>query len=358
MMILLAAVCVGFASCGDDDDNGGAIPAPDVVVQTISESAIAYSESGDEVSLSADLVPEGGRAVLTATPSVKTAAMTIITGVYDETQGKYIFDLSGLAPSTVYTIMVTIYNSAGNAVRQSEAKTITTPETSGSDTTWSVYSSCPNGHHPHAIDLGLPSRTMWACHNVGAASPIDEGEFYKWGETEAKTNYQEGIYDYWEETYIDGNEWSRNAILTRGVPGIKILKDLGDEIGGTEYDVAHVKWAGAWRMPTTAQIEELISSDNTTAEWVHERKDGVWITGWRFVSKWNNRKVFLPAAGAYTIANAGMGKYGTDGEGYYWTSERSVDSKTFSQYVYFNNREQTIGSIIQNSVLSVRPIRK
>ena len=30
---------------------------------------------------------------------------------------------------------------------------------------------CPDNNHPHAIDLGLPSGTKWACCNVGATKP-------------------------------------------------------------------------------------------------------------------------------------------------------------------------------------------
>ena len=33
------------------------------------------------------------------------------------------------------------------------------------------YFSCPDSHHPHAIDLGLPSGTKWACCNVGSTTP-------------------------------------------------------------------------------------------------------------------------------------------------------------------------------------------
>ena len=31
-----------------------------------------------------------------------------------------------------------------------------------------IVLSCPDDNHPHAIDLGLPSGTKWACCNVGA----------------------------------------------------------------------------------------------------------------------------------------------------------------------------------------------
>jgi len=36
--------------------------------------------------------------------------------------------------------------------------------------------------------------------------------------------------------------------------------DLGNEISGTEYDAAHQRYGGKWRMPTKADLEELIEN--------------------------------------------------------------------------------------------------
>ncbi|MBR2192647.1 MAG: hypothetical protein IJ910_04970 [Bacteroidaceae bacterium] len=49
-----------------------------------------------------------------------------------------------------------------------------------------TYPDCPDDHHPHLIDLGLPSGTRWACCNVGADAPESYGGFYAWGETTEK----------------------------------------------------------------------------------------------------------------------------------------------------------------------------
>ena len=38
-----------------------------------------------------------------------------------------------------------------------------------------IVLSCPDDNHPHAIDLGLPSGTKWACCNVGADKPEEYG---------------------------------------------------------------------------------------------------------------------------------------------------------------------------------------
>ena len=36
------------------------------------------------------------------------------------------------------------------------------------------------------VDLGLPSGTLWAECNVGASKPEDRGDYFAWGETQAK----------------------------------------------------------------------------------------------------------------------------------------------------------------------------
>ena len=46
--------------------------------------------------------------------------------------------------------------------------------------------TCPDNNHPHAVDLGLPSGTLWSCCNVDAPSPEGYGGYYAWGETETK----------------------------------------------------------------------------------------------------------------------------------------------------------------------------
>ena len=103
----------------------------------------------------------------------------------------------------------------------------------------SRYYSCPDDHHPHQIDLGLPSGTKWACCNVGATKPEENGGFYAWGETIEKSEYNIDNYSFYnnnDNTYID----------------------IGEDIAGTDYDVAHVKWGINWCMPNNIQFQELL----------------------------------------------------------------------------------------------------
>ena len=163
--------------------------------------------------------------------------------------------------------------------------------------------SCPDDNHPHAIDLGLPSGTLWACCNVGASKPEEYGGYYAWGEKEEKVDYDwktykhcQGYYDGLSQTYFD----------------------LGD-ISGTKNDVAHVKWGGNWYMPTLDDIKELIN--NCTSEWTTFND----VNGYKFTSKINGKSIFLPAAG-YRLRR-GLSNGGNDVS--YWSSSQYIKSYAF-----------------------------
>ena len=51
--------------------------------------------------------------------------------------------------------------------------------------------TCPDDNHPHWIDLGLPSGTLWRCCNEGASIPTDYGGYYEyWEISSATSRYQ------------------------------------------------------------------------------------------------------------------------------------------------------------------------
>ncbi|MBR6964348.1 MAG: leucine-rich repeat domain-containing protein [Prevotella sp.] len=141
---------------------------------------------------------------------------------------------------------------------------------------------CPDNNHPHMIDLGLPSGTKWACCNVGAQKPEDFGGYYAWGETEEKESYT------WENyIHCDGTS--------------ETVHDIGTNIAGTQYDVAHVKWGGRWQMPNEQEIIELI--DNCTKTW--KDYEGMLYTGP------NGNKLFVPSMGYGWVDSGNHGNYWT-----------------------------------------------
>lgn len=123
-----------------------------------------------------------------------------------------------------------------------------------------------------AVSLGLPSGTLWATYNVGADKPEGFGDHYAFGETEVK-NY----FDWNNYTHCDGTE--------------ETCHRLGD-ISGTQYDVARKKWGGNWRIPTINEWQELVKY--CTYEWTTYQG----VVGAKLTSVFNNKSIFLPAAGA------------------------------------------------------------
>jgi len=185
--------------------------------------------------------------------------------------------------------------------------------------------SCPDDNHPHMIDLGLPSGTLWSCCNVDAINPEDYGGYYSWGEIEEKDVYELSTYEYY-------NSETGKFIY------------IGDDISGTEYDVAHTKWGGSWRMPTKAQQDELI--ENCTREWTQMNGvNGIKVTGP------NGNTIFLPAAGD----RWNKSDYYEDPRGYYWSSSLDI-SEYYASDLYFYSDYWTWGHRGRFHGLSVRPV--
>ena len=189
-----------------------------------------------------------------------------------------------------------------------------------------IILECPDDNHPHQIDLGLPSGTKWACCNVGATTPEDYGGYYSWGETEAKSDYMWTAYSHCDGTY-------------------ETCHDLGSDIAGTQYDVAHVKWGGSWKMPTLDQINEL--NDNCTWLWTSKNN----INGYK-VTGTNGRTIFLPAAGyRYDSDLYAHGTYG-----YYWSSSQYTDSYDSAYYLDLGSESHDYYDGSRNDGQCVRPV--
>ena len=151
--------------------------------------------------------------------------------------------------------------------------------------------NCPDGNHPHMIDLGLLSGTKWACCNVGASKPEEYGNYYAWGETSTKSMYTTDTY-----LFYDG---STNTYF-----------NIGRDIAGTKYDAATANWGASWCMPNWDQCYEL--EEETTSELIVVNG----VNGRKFTGK-NGKSIFLPAAGGYPD----NGLWGVGTEGGYRSSE-------------------------------------
>ena len=188
---------------------------------------------------------------------------------------------------------------------------------------------CPDGNHPHMIDLGLPSRTKWACCNIGSTCPEEFGDYYAWGETKTKSTYDWCHYEYYKN---------------------KSYSNLGTTISGTMYDVAHVKWGGLWQMPTKEQCDELINN----CSHYFTKVNG--IKGCMLISKKNGRSVFIPASGLRdaTALNS------TNMDGLYWTGtqyEKYLEGAYFFNINISDNIVET-SHLFRSLGLTIRPVAK
>lgn len=163
-----------------------------------------------------------------------------------------------------------------------------------------VYSDSLDEHE--YVDLGLPSGTLWATTNVGAADPFGYGAYYAWGETEIKNSFEWGNYKHMrvgESTWEGINKYNVND-------GLKNLS--------ADDDAATANWGKDWKTPTAEQ-------------WIELRKECMWrwtssynmshVSGYIVMNPQNNDiHIFLPAAG-YCIDSRlrYAGEYGS-----YWSS--------------------------------------
>lgn len=201
--------------------------------------------------------------------------------------------------------------------------------------------TCPDGKHPHLIDLGLPSGTKWACCNVGAETPEDYGDYYAWGETEEKEVFSPKSYEFCTGKDTDGDGW-----YDEDVQYVESAEDFGEIISGT-HDVAHVRWGGSWQMPTLDQMRELL--DNCSSEWTMVNDvEGRCYTGL------NGKSIFLPAAG---LRN-GSSRILVGNSGDYWSCTwGSSDAKYASDFT-FDSGNGYSRTTYRYYGCSVRPVSK
>ncbi len=174
----------------------------------------------------------------------------------------------------------------------------------------SVVALCPDDNHPHAIDLGLPSGTKWACCNVGAHTPDEYGGYYAWGETEEKEVYGWENYQF---AYADGNTdgiWDNTHDT-----GYWHCHAIGSDISGTVYDVAHVKWGDSWQMPTLAQVHELVNYCRAHSWHYYEKYD--------MFSSPNGQSIIFPHGGNHEYENH------IKQDGVFWLSTEKSDYPSF-----------------------------
>lgn len=176
-----------------------------------------------------------------------------------------------------------------------------------------------------AIDLGLSVK--WASCNVGATSPEEIGSYYAWGEVAEKDEYGGSNYLYYDED-------------------AGCNQNIGSSITGTKYDVAHIKYGGNWRMPTSSEYEELMSQCSWEWKTIND------IYGYEIKGS-NGNVIFLPVGGYWHISDIINSNYGG-----YW-SGTAINDKYYNAAAYtlsFGSSYKNITAYMREYGLLVRPV--
>lgn len=235
---------------------------------------------------------------------------------------------------------------SGGQIRRSGKSTSVTESTKKSTSLNKVSepTGYANGHG--YVDLGLPSGTLWATCNVGASKPEDYGDYYSWGETMEHRNGKTSCY--WQDyRWCSGSFTSLTKYCNDSSWGYNNYSDTLTELD-PEDDAAYVNWGEAWRMPSLAQMSELINRNYTT--WKRISLNGVY--GLKITSRKNGNSVFLPVAGH---CKCNPNSFDDLGIGYYWSrsiGEIPSGARNLlleSNRIYINYFPRSIG-------ISVRPV--
>ena len=201
---------------------------------------------------------------------------------------------------------------------------------------FTVRPVCPKKQEPECVDLGLS--VNWATCNVGAESLEDYGDYFAWGETKPKKNYDWTTYKYCKGTdrtitkYCDNSSYGNNGFIDN-----KIVLEPED-------DAATVNWGGAWRMPTEVEQNEL----REQCEWIWITQNGV--KGYKVVGS-NGNSIFLPAAGCYYDSpHISAGSLCL-----FWSSSLYSDPSA-AYYVYSYSRDVLKSAHYRYCGLTVRPV--
>ena len=224
--------------------------------------------------------------------------------------GEYAYSLTGLKDNTTYYYCA--YLSVDDQYTYGDVRSFTTEKKKDEITPGQM------------VDLGLSVK--WAGWNVGASCPEEYGGYYAWGELYEKSDYREDTYQYWDQ---ENGDWIF----------------IGNNISGTQYDVARAQWGGRWRMPTEVEIKELINK----CDWIWMTYNGV--SGQKVTGP-NGNSIFLPAAGC----RFGTSVYDQGSSGYYRSGLLCEDSNNAAYYLYLFNGVARWNRYYRYYGLSVRPV--
>ena len=299
-----------FVTLGDEPEE----VAPTVTTAEVTNITVNSALCGGEVTFDGNLATTRGVCWSTSqNPTIEDNKTTNGSGL-----GSFTSNLSNLASQTTYYVRAYATNEVGTSYGEEV-----------SFTTLAAYSPATGSSNGYGyVDLGLSVK--WATCNVGATTPEEYGDYFAWGETSTKAEYNSdnsptyglSISELQSQGYIDGE-----GNLT------------------SQYDAAQANWGGSWRMPTYAELSEL--NTQCTWEWINTNDfKGYKVTGP------NGNSIFLPAAGRRNGSSLDFaGSYG-----YYWSSSPDDDYDYIAYSLNFSSCYLNVDGNGRYYAQSVRPV--
>lgn len=185
------------------------------------------------------------------------------------------------------------------------------------------------------VDLGLSVK--WAQWNLGATAPEESGDFFAWGETSPKSNYDRDNYKFRDGGMIKYNTKDAYGSVVDNLKQLELCDDAARHILG-----------GDWRMPTSKEVKELYencSFSRTTINGVKGSKVKSKKKG--FTDRW----IFFPDTGF----KSGEEVLGCK-EGFYWTSSLYTRRPDCGLMIFCNEWDDDRSDRYHG--LAIRPVSK
>lgn len=192
-------------------------------------------------------------------------------------------------------------------------------------------------------DLGLTSGTQWMKYNLGAEKETDFGLYFQFGDVVGYAGDDALTHSTWSTCPGNGGntDFNEDSITSWN------NTHTTDSILKGDVDAADFITYGIAKIPTQAQLNELISETNT--EWV--TIDG--IVGRKFISKTDASKyIFIPATGYFLDGTTGGVGIGIN----IWSSSLDTSDLERAYFMNYKSGSYSVGSGKRSNAFTIRGV--
>jgi len=222
-------------------------------------------------------------------------------------------ELTNLKPTTIYYVCPYFINTFGTYYGKVQSFALEKKE-----------DTCESFDNPDGVVI---NGVRWATRNVGtpgafASSPCDPGMFYQWN---CRTGWPAiGSITGWDNRNPTGDTWAK----------------------------ANDPSPTGWRVPTLAEIQKLLDTNNVTNEWID--KNG--LTGMKFIDKVTGNTLFLPIVNYRFYDNGDFCNSLNVGNMYWSSTAKDALNAYYLYFCYTNVCYTEIQRSYRSYGLSIRPV--